>query len=134
MQKVYIPIMQKPPEEQEWDMALWCWADWYGHTAASILTLPFREGSNFRWVEYDPVYERMFKDMARTVDPVIQEGKIRKLVEHIYDRAYVLFIYSPLLLYEVNKEVEFVSYMNAQLRFKETSVTENHWSLRGKNN
>jgi hypothetical protein len=32
-----------------------------------------------------------------------------------------------------NKEVDFVSQKSFFYRLKETSVTENHWSLRGKN-
>ena len=46
--------------------------------------------------------------MARTVNPEVQEEKIRQMVQYIYDRDYNLFIYSPLSLYAVNKEVDFV--------------------------
>jgi hypothetical protein len=44
-----------------------------------------------------------------------------------------LFIYSPLSLYAVNKEVDFVPQKSVFLRLKETSVTDKHWSIRGKN-
>ena len=47
-------------------------------------------------------------------------------------RAYSVFIYSPLTLHAVNKEVNFVPYSDASaLHLKETSVTDNHWSIRG---
>ena len=62
------------------------------------------------------------------------EKKAQEMVKYIYDRAYRVFIYSPLSLYAVNKEVNFVPYKSTFMRLKETSVTDLHWSLRGKNN
>lgn len=73
----------------------------------------------------------MWTDMARTVDLEAQEGKIRRMAEYMYDRAYYVSVYSPLTLYAVNKEVKFVPEKFHGLRFKETSVTDNHWSVRG---
>ena len=58
--------------------------------------------------EYDPVYEKMWKDMAGTVDEAAQDEKMRQMEQYLYDRAYAVFIYSPLNLYAVNKEVNFV--------------------------
>ena len=131
LRKVCIPILDKPPEEQDWDMVIGCVADWYGHAGASILSLGFIEDSFFRWIEYDPVYEEMWKDMARTVDPKVQEEKSRKMVQYIYERGLTLPIYSPLTLYAVNKQVNFVPQKDRRLRLKETSVTDNHWSVSG---
>ena len=68
--------------------------------------------------------------MARTVDTKAQEEKIRQMVQYIHDRAYALNIYSPLSLYAVNKEVNFVPQKYQWLRLMETSVTDNHWSVR----
>jgi hypothetical protein len=70
----------------------------------------------------------MWKDMTRSVDPEAQEEKIRQMVQYVYDRAYRLFIYSPLCLYAVNKEVNFILQKRELLILKETSVTDNHWS------
>jgi len=131
VRKICIPILDKPPEEQDWDIVIGCVADWSGHVGASILILGFLEDSDFRWIDYDPVYEEMWKDMKRTVDPKVQEEKIRKMVRHLYDHALTLPIYSPLTLYAVNKEVDFVPQKDRRLRLKETSVTDNHWSVRG---
>ena len=68
--------------------------------------------------------------MARTVDPTAQEEKIRQMVKYLYDRAYALFIYSPLSLYAVNKDVNFVPPKHEVIHLKETSVTESHRSVR----
>jgi peptide/nickel transport system substrate-binding protein len=131
VQKYYISLLDMPPKEQDWDMAITSEHDWYGHTGASFLALSFLEESDFRWIEYDPFYEDMWKEMARTVNTEVQEEKIRQMVQYVYDRAYLLFIYSPLMLYAVNKEVNFLPQKSQVLRLKETSVTDKHWSIRG---
>jgi len=41
-------------------------------------------------------------------DSNAQEEKLREMVQYLYDQAYELFIYSPMTLYAVNKEVNFV--------------------------
>lgn len=128
--KTYIPLLDKLPEEQDWDIAIWNMTDLYGHTGASLLNMVFVEESDWRWIEYDPVYEEMWKDMAKTMDTDVQEDKLRQMVKYVYDRAYVLFIYSPLSLYAVNKEVNFVPQKCGYMRLKETSVSDNHWSVR----
>jgi peptide/nickel transport system substrate-binding protein len=133
LRKTYIPFMDRPPQEQDWDIALSTVTDWFGHTGASFLTDGLLEDSHFRWIESDPVYETMWKEMVRAVDKELQEEKIRQMVQYIYDRAHLLFIYSPLALYAANKEVNFVPQRFLWLRLKDTSVNDNHWSVREKN-
>jgi peptide/nickel transport system substrate-binding protein len=131
--KIYVPILEKPPAEQDWDLALHSVPDFYAHSGLTYLILPLLEGSNIRWIEYDPVYEKMWSDMARPVDPATQEQMIRELMKYAYDSALCLYIYSPLSLYAVNKEVNFVPQKFGYLRLKETSVTDKHWSVREEN-
>jgi hypothetical protein len=130
VKRTYHPNLTKPPEKQDWDIAFWYLADWFGHTGTTFLTYGLLEDSHYRWIVYDPIFEEDWKDMARTKDRETQEEKIRKLVRYVYDRAYHLFIYSPLTLYAVNKEVNFIPYQKLHLPLKETSVTDNHWSVR----
>jgi peptide/nickel transport system substrate-binding protein len=131
---IHIPSLEKPPEEQNWDLSLVFVNNMFGSTIGSLLTWPFLEESDLRWIEYDEVYERLWRSLIGTMDLGSQEEKTRQVVKYVYDRAYCLFIYSPFSLYAVNKEVEFVPQKCNLLRLKETSLTENHWSIRGKNN
>ena len=131
--RVNIFFLDKPPENTDWDMTIGYYCDWYGYPGLSMLTLGFLEGSWHRWIEYDPVYEEMWRDMAKTVDSDKREEKARDMQQYVYDRAYMLFIYSPINLYAVNKEVSFVAYKNSFLCLKETSVTDKHWSIREEN-
>ena len=132
--KIYNPVLDKPPEEQEWDLHTFGLHDFFGHTGFAFLPWNYIDDSDVRWIEYDQDYEEMWKEMVSTVDRDAQEEKIRKMVKYLYENAYALFLYSPISLYAVNKEVNFVPQKHGYLNLRETSVTENHWSLRGKNN
>ena len=132
MLKVWIPP-GKHAEDQEWDVSVCYNNDWNGHSGASHLIYPVLDASRIRWCEYDPVYEKMWKDMARTIDETAQDEKMRQMEQYLYDRAYAVFIYSPLNLYAVNKAVSFVPQKSQTLRLKEASVSDNHWSVRSKN-
>ena len=94
------------------------------------MTWGFVDESEMRWIEYDAVYEKMWKDMAKTVDGQTQTSKIHEMARYIYEKAYCLFMYSPLALSGVNKEVDFVPARKGVLLLKETSVSEKHWSVR----
>jgi peptide/nickel transport system substrate-binding protein len=131
--RVYIPIMDCSPEEQDWDIGIHFFPDVYGHTGTSLYTFYLTDESDFRWIEYDEVLEEMWKDMANTVDTESQEQKIRDMVQYVYNKAYRLYIYTPLTLYAINKEVNYIAQKTQFLRFKEASVTDSHWSIRGEN-
>jgi peptide/nickel transport system substrate-binding protein len=131
--KVYMPGLDNPPEKQDWDLTVDYYHDWYGNTGSTFLTWGVLEESYIRWIEYDIAYEEMWKEMAGTVDKKTQEEKIRQMMEYIYEQAYLFFIYSPLSLYSVNKEVNFAPQKFGLLRLKETSVTDKHWSIREEN-
>jgi peptide/nickel transport system substrate-binding protein len=127
--KVWAPT-DKEAEAQEWDISVCHNIDTFGHTGAAHLTWPYLDASEVRWIEYDPTYEKMWKDMAATLDEAAQDEKMRQLEQYVYDRAYAVFIYSALSLYAVNKAVNFVPQKDMTLRLKETSVADNHWSVR----
>jgi hypothetical protein len=103
--------------------------DFYGHIGASLLASFFIDESDLRWIEYDSNYERMWKDMSKTMDSDLLEEKLRRMEKYVYDKAHALFIYSPLTLYAVNKQISLVPQEFGYLGLKETSVTENHWSI-----
>jgi ABC-type transport system substrate-binding protein len=132
LKKVWCPT-EELAKKQDWDVSVCYNSDFYGHSGAAHLVYPFLDASGIRWIEYDPVYEKMWKDMAQTIDEKAQDEKMRQMEQYIYDRAYAVFIYSPLNLYAVNKEVNFVPQKSSFLRLKETSVRDNHWSVRSQN-
>ena len=58
----------------------------------------------------------------------------KKANEYIADQALWVFTMASLGLYGVNKELNFVPQVSQYLYLDYSSVTDNHWSLRGKNN
>ena len=66
----------------------------------------------------------------RTVDRDKQRALIQQMERQTRDQAYFLFLYNPVGLAAVNKAVTFVPYLNGVLLLAETSVTDQHWSVR----
>jgi peptide/nickel transport system substrate-binding protein len=57
----------------------------------------------------------------------------KKANDHLADQALWVFIASPLSLYGVNEELNFVPHPSQYLYLDYSSVTDRHWSVRGQN-
>jgi hypothetical protein len=119
--------------DQSWDIMIGFSGNSYGHVGASFLHF-FIENDPYRWAQVDPECESMWEAMISTVDPKAPREKAAEMAKHVYEKAYSPFVYSPLTLHAVNKEIDFVAHKSLHLVLKEASVTANHWSMRGKNN
>src|SRR5262249_40731946 len=82
------------------------------------------------WVTEEPELQGFYAQVLRTVDREQQQALVRQMERHTRDQAYFLFLYNPIKLYAVNKAVDFVPYVSTTLNLAETSVTEQHWSIR----
>jgi len=68
--------------------------------------------------------------MLGTIDRERQQALIRQMEQHAREQASFLFLYNPIQLFAVNKAVELVPYVSTLLKLNETSVSEQHWSVR----
>jgi ABC-type transport system substrate-binding protein len=127
--KTSLPSLDQPPEQQTWDIALAPEGDVLNFPVYIPYHFYALDGYN-DWVMEEPELRRLYEQALGTVDREQQEGLIRQMERHTRDRAYFLFLYNPIQLYAVNKAVEFVPYMNTRLLLDETSVTDQHWSVR----
>jgi peptide/nickel transport system substrate-binding protein len=127
--KTRLPDLDQPAEHQAWDIALTAWRD----TANSPAIHPYHvfalDGPH-DWVLEEPELQRLYAQVLRTVDREHQQALIRQMERHTRDQAYFLFLYNSIKLYAVNKAVDFVPYKSTTLSLAETSVTEQHWSVR----
>jgi peptide/nickel transport system substrate-binding protein len=127
--KVRLSELDQPAERQGWDIALTSWID-----AVNFAPLrPYHEfalGGYNDWVLEDPELQRIYAQVSHTVDRERQQALIRQMERHTRDQAYFLFLYNPIKLYAVNKAVEFVPHASTMLNLAETSVTDQHWSVR----
>jgi ABC-type transport system substrate-binding protein len=128
-QKTRLTELDQPAEQQAWDIALTLWNDPVNFPAIQPYHV-FALGGWSDWVLEEPELPRLYAQVLRTVDREHQQALIRQMERHTHDQAYFLFLYNPIKLYAVNKAVEFVPYINTTLNLAETSVTEQHWSVR----
>src|SRR4029453_18217733 len=107
--KTYLRHLDRPAEEQPWDIALRSFFDrpnfpvlWFYHNFAV-------DGPN-DWVSEQPELRQLLAQVLARVDRERQQAFIRQMERHSRDQAYFLFLYNPIGLYAVNKAVQFVPY------------------------
>ena len=76
----------------------------------------------------------MYHELLKTTDRTKRFQIYKRANEYVADQAFALFTMGPLALYGVNTEVDFVPHVSQYLYLDYSSVTDNHWSLKGKNN
>jgi ABC-type transport system substrate-binding protein len=128
-QKTDFRVLAQPAEQQAWDIALTWWYDPVNFPAIQPYHMFALDGP-YDWVIEEPELQQLYAQVLRTVDREQQQALIRQMERHTRDQAYFLFLYNPIKLFAVNKAVEFVPYVGTTLNLTETSVTEQHWSVR----
>jgi len=128
-QKTMLDRLDGPPEQQLWDIALTRLTDPINFPMFEFYSIPALNGP-FDWIAEEPELWQLHAQFVRTVDQEQQQGLMHQMEQHVHAHAYFLFLYNPIGLYAVNKAVEFEPYVGALLRLHETSVTEEHWSVR----
>ncbi len=117
------------PEQQSWDIALWSGDDWATFPLFTFYHFHALDGPS-DWVIEQPELRHLYEQGLGTVEPDAQREIVRQMERHTSEQAYFLFLYNPIPLYAVNTAVEFVPYVNMFLILAETSVTDQHWSVR----
>jgi ABC-type transport system substrate-binding protein len=121
--------LEQLAEQQTWDIALTAWADGVNFSAIQPSHISALDGPS-DWGLEEPALPRLYAQVLRTVAREQQQALLRQMERHTRDHAYFLFLYNPINLYAVNKAVDFVLYVSTTLNLAETSVTEQHWSVR----
>jgi peptide/nickel transport system substrate-binding protein len=127
--KVSLSHLDEPPEQQSWDIALTSSYDSLNFPIYLFYQYTALDGP-LDWVTEEPELRQLYAQALRTVDRETQQALIRQMEQHAHEQAYFLFLYNPIQLYAVNKAVAFVPYVTTILNLAETSVTEQHWSVR----
>jgi ABC-type transport system substrate-binding protein len=127
--KTFLSSLEGPPEEQTWDIALTSQGDVQNFPVYLLYDDHALDGP-WDWVSEEPELRQLYELVLGTVDRERQQALIRQMERHTRDQAYFLFLYNPIQLYAVNKAVMFVPYVTTRLILTETSVTDQHWSVR----
>jgi peptide/nickel transport system substrate-binding protein len=108
-----------------WPEVMYGQLEWFFHSGG-----PFQSSPD--WL-MDPL-NKMYNEVLRTKDRDKRFQIYKRANEYIADEALWVFTMAPFSLYGVNEELEFVPHISQYLYLDYSSVTENHWSIRGKNN
>jgi peptide/nickel transport system substrate-binding protein len=126
--KTHLGNLDQPPEHQPWDIALTVFRDAMNFPVLQVYRTFALDGPS-NWGIEDGTLHQLQEAVVPTTDRAQQQAVIRQMERHTRDQAYFLFLYHPIQLYAVNKAVAFVPYVN-MLNLAETTVTEQHWSVR----
>jgi ABC-type transport system substrate-binding protein len=129
-QKTRLSDLDQPAEQQGWDIALTSWNDAVNFPPIHPYAVFALSDGYYDWVLEESALQRLYAQVMGTVDRERQAALIRQMERHTRDQAYFLFLYNPIKLYAVNKAVEFVPYVSTTLILTETTVMEQHWSVR----
>jgi ABC-type transport system substrate-binding protein len=122
---------REPAPWPMWDIALTPTQ----HAAAVVTPLPMYAdcvfGGQYDWIDAPPALRHLWAQFLRTSERAQQQAVAAEMERHIREQALFLFLYAPIQLYAVNKEVNFVPHPSGLLLLSETgvTVTEQHWSV-----
>lgn len=128
-QKTFLSYLDRPPAQQTWDIAVMSYFDEMNFPIFAFYHDLALDGA-YDWVSETPELRQLYAQVLRTVDRDKQQALIRQMERHTSEHAYFLFLYNPIQLYAVNKDVAFVPYVTSDLILTKTSVTGQHWSVR----
>lgn len=115
---------------KEWDLIIWGLDDWYFNHPWTVF-LVYRTYNLWSTISPDSILdgyvEKLFTLSVGTEEFVKTSEKI---MHHVYDNGYMLFVPGPNKVLATNKEVVFTPYKVASIPLWEIEVTNDHWSLR----
>ena len=115
---------------KEWDLIVWGLDDWYFNHPWTVF-LVYRTYNLWSTISSDSTLdgyvEKLFTLSVGT-EAFVKTSE--KIMRHVYDNGYMLFVPGPNKVLATNKEVVFTPYKVASIPLWEIEVTNDHWSLR----
>jgi len=121
----------------DWDLLSWGDDDWYFNHAWSAILVQKTIDNVWSTIMDDPGLDGYIGEMFGTRQYINNapnpkyEAVIEKIMQHVKQKAYMLFVPTPDLSMAVNKEVDFHPYKSGVLPLWEIGITPNHWSVNG---
>lgn len=115
---------------KDWDLLIWGLDDWYYNHPWTVF-LVYRTYNVWSTISpdktLDAYVEKLFTTSVGT-DAFVNTSE--KIMRHVYDNGYMLFVPGPNKVLATNKEVIFTPYKVASMPLWEIEITNDHWSLR----
>lgn len=114
----------------QWDLLGWAVDDWfYNHPWSAFLV--YRTHNNWSTIFPDPVLDSYIDVFFRASVGTPEFTAIcDKIMRHVYDNAYMLFVPAPNKLLAVNKNVYYQPHRMASMPLWKIEVSKDHWSIR----
>ena len=123
-------------DDEEWWMIIYSDPAYYAEAMGGLFEWNFHSGAPWQtypdWIGIP--LNMMYREVLNTRDREKRFQIYKKANEYIADQALYVFTVAPLGLYGVNEELEFVPQLSQYLYLDYSSVTDRHWSVKGKNN
>jgi peptide/nickel transport system substrate-binding protein len=107
--RVLLPMLDRPAEQQAWDIALGLESSWESFAPLDLYWGLAVDGYAV-WVEDSTELRRLYDRSLRTVDRGEQESLIRQMERLASEQALFLFLYQPIDLVAVKKNVTYTPY------------------------
>ena len=129
VRKLELNILDKPIEQQDWDICLvknFCFTE---HPFLDIYRVYFEQKGRNRWITIDDALQGFIDQFRMEIDPDKQEELLRKCEEIVHEKALVLYMYATPNIYALNKKVDLPPGLeNETLFLKGIRPISGHWS------
>lgn len=126
---VFKQLLTNREHHYNWDLLLWGNEDWYGHPWSSLFTL--YTPNQWCAIDKDDTLDAYMRTLftLENSDPRFLP-LMDTILQHVYEKAYMLSVPSPNMVIGINKEVDFTPSSVAIMRLWEAKLTPYHWSIR----
>ena len=127
---IYEQLLTNREEPKAWDLLTWGNDDWFGNHPWTTF-FAYRTTSEWSSIEKDDILQNEIEAFfSYPFQSSHFQQSVDKIVHHVYDNAYMLFIPSPNIVLAINKEVSYVPSSVAIMPLWEAKISKNHWSVR----
>ncbi|NNE00312.1 MAG: ABC transporter substrate-binding protein [Pirellulaceae bacterium] len=130
--EIFTPLLSTHEAEnvEDWDLLVWGNDDWFFNHPFTVF-LVYRTHNIWSTIFQDQVLDDYIDEMFRaSVDDPEFDDIVYRIVQHVYDQAYMMFVPTPYNVFAVNKEVGFQPYRMACFPLWKIQITDQHWSVR----
>ena len=129
--EIYGQLLTNRKSPKDWDILTWGNDDWSSnHPWTSLFA--YRTSDKWSSIERDDImqdYIEQFFDVdfqSNAFDAIV-----KKMVQRVYNQAYMLFVPSPNIVLAVNKEIFYEPSSVLLMPLWKAKLTRFHWSIRG---
>lgn len=130
-QKFRLPKLDRPIAEQDWDICVVKLFRMAYHPYFDVYQRYFDKKGYIRWIEPDANLQRLIDRIPMEPDQDKQDLLLRQCEAMVFNKAYVLSLFSLPNTYALNKNILLPSEEGDERFFlKEIELAPEHWSLR----